>query len=223
MILAVLGSIVFGLATPSEAAAVGSFGGFALAAIYALLKLPPEKRRKILAIWIPLWLLVALSIVWFILLKFEVLETEVPVWVGWVSIGAAALWCVVAVFQVKLQQTVKESVFLTAKDVGDGLLALCRLVDIFGGVCAARRPGSRRALGALARPHADPVHDPRADHHLPARLAARVDRDHRHFHADLHPAARRSFTSTRCSSGSWWRSTCRRRSSPRRWRWRRST
>jgi TRAP-type mannitol/chloroaromatic compound transport system permease large subunit len=34
MILAVLGSIVFGLATPSEAAAVGGFGGFILAAVY---------------------------------------------------------------------------------------------------------------------------------------------------------------------------------------------
>jgi TRAP-type mannitol/chloroaromatic compound transport system permease large subunit len=34
LILAVLGSIVFGLSTPSEAAAVGAFGGFVLAAIY---------------------------------------------------------------------------------------------------------------------------------------------------------------------------------------------
>jgi TRAP-type mannitol/chloroaromatic compound transport system permease large subunit len=34
LILAVLGSIVFGLSTPSEAAAVGAFGGFILAAIY---------------------------------------------------------------------------------------------------------------------------------------------------------------------------------------------
>ncbi|MGH8865139.1 MAG: TRAP transporter large permease, partial [Burkholderiales bacterium] len=34
LIIAVLGSIVFGLATPSEAAAVGGFGGFVLAAIY---------------------------------------------------------------------------------------------------------------------------------------------------------------------------------------------
>jgi TRAP-type mannitol/chloroaromatic compound transport system permease large subunit len=34
LILAVLGSIVFGLATPTEAAAVGAFGGFILAAIY---------------------------------------------------------------------------------------------------------------------------------------------------------------------------------------------
>jgi len=34
LILSVLGSIVFGLATPTEAAAVGAFGGFILAAIY---------------------------------------------------------------------------------------------------------------------------------------------------------------------------------------------
>jgi len=115
MILAVLGSIVFGLATPTEAAAVGSFGGFALAAIYALLKRPAGERRKILSVWVPLWVLVFASIIWFLLLKFEVLESGVPLWIGWVSIGAAAIWCVIAVFQVNLQQTVKESVFLTAK------------------------------------------------------------------------------------------------------------
>jgi TRAP-type mannitol/chloroaromatic compound transport system permease large subunit len=34
LILAVLGSIVFGLSTPTEAAAVGAFGGFILAAVY---------------------------------------------------------------------------------------------------------------------------------------------------------------------------------------------
>src|SRR5438552_465450 len=34
LIIAVLGSIVFGLSTPSEAAAVGAFGGFILAGIY---------------------------------------------------------------------------------------------------------------------------------------------------------------------------------------------
>ncbi|MCZ7560523.1 MAG: TRAP transporter large permease subunit [Burkholderiaceae bacterium] len=37
LILAVLGAIVFGLATPSEAAAVGSFGGFVLAIAYRAL------------------------------------------------------------------------------------------------------------------------------------------------------------------------------------------
>jgi len=94
---------------------VGSFGGFVLASVYALLKYPPEKIRKILAAWLPLWTLVGISIVWFLLLKFEVLESGPPTWVGWVSIGAAAVWCLLAVFQVKLQATVKESVFLTAK------------------------------------------------------------------------------------------------------------
>jgi TRAP-type mannitol/chloroaromatic compound transport system permease large subunit len=39
MILAVLGSIVFGLATPTEAAAVGAFGGVLLAAAYRQLNL----------------------------------------------------------------------------------------------------------------------------------------------------------------------------------------
>ena len=36
LILAVLGSIVLGLSTPTEAAAVGAFGGFVLAAVYRL-------------------------------------------------------------------------------------------------------------------------------------------------------------------------------------------
>ncbi|MBA2722556.1 MAG: TRAP transporter large permease subunit, partial [Methylibium sp.] len=39
MILAVLGSIVFGLATPTEAAAMGALGGFILAAAYRQLNL----------------------------------------------------------------------------------------------------------------------------------------------------------------------------------------
>ena len=63
---------------------------------------PPEKRRRIWKTWIPLWILVLSSIVWFFLLKFEVLESGPPLWVGWVSIVATAVWCVLAVFQVKL-------------------------------------------------------------------------------------------------------------------------
>jgi TRAP-type mannitol/chloroaromatic compound transport system permease large subunit len=66
-------------------------------------------------VWVPLWILAGISVVWFLLLNFEVHVTPVPTWVGWISIGAAALWCVLAVFQVKLFGTVKESVFLTAK------------------------------------------------------------------------------------------------------------
>jgi TRAP-type mannitol/chloroaromatic compound transport system permease large subunit len=49
LILMVLGSIVFGLATPSEAAAVGGFGGFILAAAYrytAHLRAPADQRAS---------------------------------------------------------------------------------------------------------------------------------------------------------------------------------
>jgi TRAP-type mannitol/chloroaromatic compound transport system permease large subunit len=45
LILAVLGSIVFGLATPTEAAAVGAFGGFILAAIYRYVGHARERSR----------------------------------------------------------------------------------------------------------------------------------------------------------------------------------
>jgi TRAP-type mannitol/chloroaromatic compound transport system permease large subunit len=44
MILAVLGSIVFGLATPTEAAAVGAFGGLVLAGVYRYLAARQDKR-----------------------------------------------------------------------------------------------------------------------------------------------------------------------------------
>ena len=115
LILAVLGSIVFGLATPTEAEAIGSLGGFTLAAVYALLGRPAGERARILKLWIPLWILVGISIVWFLLLKFEVHDTPVPRAIGWVSIAAAAIWSLMAVYQVDLSQTVRESVFLTAK------------------------------------------------------------------------------------------------------------
>jgi TRAP-type mannitol/chloroaromatic compound transport system permease large subunit len=115
LILAVLGSIVFGLATPTEAAAIGSFGGFALAAIYRFVERPADIRRQTLKLWIPLWLIFGVSVVWFLLFKFEVLDSGPPVWVGWVSIVAIATWCVAAVWQMKIFGIVKESAFLTAK------------------------------------------------------------------------------------------------------------
>jgi len=115
LILSVLGSIVFGLATPTEAAAIGSFGGFALAAVYAWVATPGEAKRRVMKTWLPLWFLFGISIIWFALLQFEVLESGPPVWIGWVSIVAIAVWCVMATYQVKLGPTVRESVFLTAK------------------------------------------------------------------------------------------------------------
>ncbi|PJX20980.1 C4-dicarboxylate ABC transporter [Advenella sp. S44] len=49
MIMAVLGSIVFGFATPSEAAAMGAFGGILLALCYRRLNMPMLKESVYLA------------------------------------------------------------------------------------------------------------------------------------------------------------------------------
>ncbi len=115
LILAVLGTIVFGLATPTEAAAIGSFGGFVLAAVYLSFNKSPEARRKLRKTWIPLWLLFGVSVAWFILYELGVLPSAPPDWVGWLSMGAVGIWCLMAVPQVTMLPTVKESVFLTAK------------------------------------------------------------------------------------------------------------
>jgi TRAP-type mannitol/chloroaromatic compound transport system permease large subunit len=115
MILAVLGTIVFGLATPTEAAAVGSIGGFVLAAFYLAVAKPNEERSRILRMWIPFWVLIFAAIVWFILLQSDFITSPVPLWIGWLSMTAFVVWCAVATVQVKLQSVLSESVFLTAK------------------------------------------------------------------------------------------------------------
>jgi len=55
LILAVLGSIVFGLATPAEAAAVGAFGAFVLVMIYRFIgawrEAPPSSRSTGAVAW----------------------------------------------------------------------------------------------------------------------------------------------------------------------------
>ncbi|WP_413770577.1 TRAP transporter large permease subunit, partial [Vibrio vulnificus] len=48
LILAVLGTIVFGLATPTEAAAIGAFGGALLAAAYGQLSMSVIKESVFL-------------------------------------------------------------------------------------------------------------------------------------------------------------------------------
>ncbi len=116
LILAVLGTIVFGLATPTEAAAIGSYGGFGLAAVYMLLKEPKERMVRIVkTTWAPLAVVALVAVIWFLLWKFEVLDNGPPAWIGWLSVGATTVWCVLATMQVKLIGTVRESVYLTAK------------------------------------------------------------------------------------------------------------
>ncbi len=115
MILAVLGTILFGLATPTEAAAVGSIGGFILASVYLLLTQPRENIIRAAKIWVPLWMVFMVAVVWFILFKAEVVATPPTNWVGWMSMGALGVWAVIAMVQAKMIGTVRESTYLTAK------------------------------------------------------------------------------------------------------------
>ena len=113
LILTVLGSIVFGLATPTEAAAVGAFGGYVLAAIYMLLNYPGEHIRRALTMWIPLWIPLFVSISWF---RFpEFFGGPLPTWLGVFAMFCIAVWALLAARQAGLVETVKESSYLTGK------------------------------------------------------------------------------------------------------------
>ncbi len=114
LILAVLGSIVFGLTTPTEAAAVGAFGGFLLAAIYATIAKRSDKAR-VFVVWLLLWAPALAAVGWFMLHKGGSVAQPVPVAFGTLAAVGVAAWAVLAYRQAGLQSEVKESVFLTAK------------------------------------------------------------------------------------------------------------
>ena len=128
LIFAVLGAIMFGLATPSEAAAVGALGAILLAAALPRAHLGPAARG---------------------------------------GLSDRAL-------------------------VGHGLLPVRRL----GHLCRRVRLPERPCLDPGDRPGAESQPDHVLDlgpvHHFPARLAARMDRDHRHLRAHF-PALAPSF------------------------------
>ena len=104
LILAVLGSIVFGLATPAEAAAVGAFGGFLLAVAYRFID---HVRRS-----------------------------------GGRSRGDRGVD-----HDARGRRDRQGVVVPHRQDERHGVLAVRRLVDLLGGVRAARRPGAHRAAG----------------------------------------------------------------------------
>ena len=115
LILAVLGSIVFGLATPTEAAAVGAFGGYLLAAVYSIIgKRTPNVVSKLL-LWLLLWTPALVSVLWFMLNAGGVIKPAVPSLLGIVAVVGVALWALLAYRQAGIQSEVRESVFLTAK------------------------------------------------------------------------------------------------------------
>lgn len=119
LILAVLGSIVMGLATPTEAAAVGAFGGYLLASVYAVLGgrtgTDPTKRGRVFATWFVLWAPALTAIVWFILHDEGFGMPPVPLPLGTAGAIGVGVWALLAYRQAGLKNEVKESVFLTAK------------------------------------------------------------------------------------------------------------
>ena len=115
LILAVLGSIVFGLATPTEAAAVGAFGGYVLACIYALIAKRPDGMRRTALLWLLLWLPALTSIGWFLAWKDGLVASPVPQSLGWLAVAGVGLWTLIGFRQAGLTTEVKDSVYLTAK------------------------------------------------------------------------------------------------------------
>jgi TRAP-type mannitol/chloroaromatic compound transport system permease large subunit len=115
LILAVLGSIVMGLATPTEAAAVGAFGGYLLAAIYGVINKRRDRRGRIFSLWLLLWSPALAAIVWFILKDEGAGIPPVPAILGTIGVVGVLAWLILAYRQSGLQTEVKESVLLTAK------------------------------------------------------------------------------------------------------------
>jgi TRAP-type mannitol/chloroaromatic compound transport system permease large subunit len=116
LILAVLGSIVFGLATPTEAAAVGAFGGYLLAAVYSIFnKRGRGQRAGVFLVWLLLWLPFLIAVTWFVLHSRKIVGTPVSPGFGIIAALGVVLWLMLSMKQAKLGTEVKESVFLTAK------------------------------------------------------------------------------------------------------------
>ena len=221
LILAVLGSIVFGLTTPTEAAAVGAFGGFLLAAVYATIAKRSDKA-KVFAVWLLLWAPALVAIGWFMLHNGGSVAQPVPVAFGTLAAVGVAAWALLAYRQAGLQTEVKESVFLTAKTsamvcwlfVGSAIFSAA--FALLGGQELVERWVLSMNLSKTRVP------DPVAGDHLHPRLAAGVGP--KSSSSSCRSSSRCSTTSasTRCFSACSWRSTCRPRSSRRRWRWPRS-
>jgi TRAP-type mannitol/chloroaromatic compound transport system permease large subunit len=114
LILSVLGSIVFGLATPTEAAAVGAFGGYLLAAIYAVIAKRNDKLR-VFILWLLLWAPALAAIGWLALYLDDVVAQRVPESLGALAVFGVVVWTFFAYRQAGLQGEVNESVKLTAK------------------------------------------------------------------------------------------------------------
>ena len=134
-------------------------------------------------------------------------------WASWRSPARSgarswARWCRgsgTARVSPELRRNFKESTFLTAKTTA----MVCWLFvgsALFSAVFALH--GGQGLIERWVLSHeslAAGVPDPRPGDHLPAGLAAGVDRDHRHLLPDLHPAPEPLPDRSRSCSAPWWR------------------
>ena len=183
LIAAALGSIVFGLATPSEAAAMGSLGALLLAVSYGA----DYSRRWALVLIQIYGLLAGAFLIYLIVCGFTAINVDRRI----VTVALFATLIVgivlIPITSFSLRQ-LKESVFLTARTTAMvcwlfiGSFCFSAVFAYLGG----HEPIEKFVLAMNLS--STGIHDSRADHHFRSGLAAGMDRDHRHLHADL-PAA----------------------------------
>ena len=105
------------------------------------------------------------------------------------GVGAAGAFLLAIQARTLDWKRTKEAVFLTAKTTAMVCWLFVGSALVLGRVRHPRRPGVGRAMGVVTQHDAHPVHDPVAGDHFRSRLAAGMDRDHRHLCSDLPAAA----------------------------------
>ena len=184
--IVVLGVIFFGLATPTELAAMGAAGALLMAVAYGA---DYSKRRNVLLLRVYA-VLSAIYVLWLVgVLYFDLPAARWPLVAGAIVTG-------VVVFAMMHQnaftlEKLKEFGLPYRPHRRHGVLAVCRIRHLLFDIRTARWTGVRRAIRAQPWSELAGLHAAGAGDHLPARLAAGVDRDHHHFRANLSAFARR--------------------------------
>ena len=242
LIMLVLGTILGGLATPAEAAAMGALGGLVLAALYhvnfrQIVRDSLVFSEKFMIVGALAGLALA---VWTLYLKgtphgydLGALKSWLTTFdedggwkdhtfsdgfirwyltILWIAIGAFVGLAATVALRASMWIKVKESVFLTAKATA---MVCWMFVGSWTFASVFSYLGGHDVIEdwVLAMDlRPMAVPDPGAAHHLPARLAAGMVGDPHHLRADLPADAAILRRRIRISSRCWSRSTCRRRS-----------
>ena len=192
----VLAVILFGICTATESAAIGALGALYLAVM--------AKFAREVWWWSLVGAILGVALGWYAGRELRVaarggLDRRHASWAPWCRRSGT---CGTST---ELRENLKQSTFLTAKTtamvcwlfVGSALFSA--VFALHGGQGLIER----WVLGMNLSPLGFLITG--AAHHLPARLAARVDRDHRDLLPDLHPAAEPLPGRPASCSAPWWR------------------